>query len=72
MCISCMPAATKLFSWSIELLAFASRQFAPKIVDMSVRFIRILRLRSEAPRAAYFFNIMLVMPGRAYGSRALL
>ena len=29
-----------LFSWSMELLAFASRQFAPKIVDLSARFIR--------------------------------
>ena len=28
----------------MELLAFASRQFAPKIVDMSVRFFRILFL----------------------------
>ena len=35
-------AASGLLSWSMELLAFARRQFAPKIVDVSVRFIRIL------------------------------
>ena len=40
--ISYMHAASGLFSWSMELLAFASRQFAPKMVDLSVRFIRIL------------------------------
>ena len=39
-CISYMHAAPGLFSWSMELLAFATRQFAPKIVDLSVRFIR--------------------------------
>ena len=52
-----------LFSWSIELLAHASRQFVPKIMNLSVRFIRVLfcsslresvagggiRPRSEAP-----------------------
>lgn len=32
---------TKAFQ-HMELLAFASRQFAPEIVDLSVRFIRIL------------------------------
>ena len=35
-------AASGLFSCSMELLAFASRQFAPKIVDVAVRFARIL------------------------------
>ena len=32
--VRCMHAAPGLFSWSKELLAFASRQFAPKIVDL--------------------------------------
>ena len=40
-CISCMHAASELFSWSTELLAFASRQVAPNIVDIFVRFIRM-------------------------------
>ena len=30
---------------STELLAIASRQFTPKIVDLCVRFIRILFLK---------------------------
>ena len=42
LCISYMHAASGLSSRSMELLAFASRQFASKIVDLSVRFIRIL------------------------------
>ena len=37
-----MHAAFGLVSSSTELLAFASRQFAPKIVDLSVRFILIM------------------------------
>ena len=46
-----------VISWSMELLAFSSRQFAPKIADLSVRFIhshfvfsfiRILFFRSFA------------------------
>ena len=37
-----MHAASGLFSWSMELLAFASRQLAPEIGDNSVRFIYIL------------------------------
>ena len=37
-----MRAASELVPSSMELLAFASRQFAPKIVDLSVRFIRVL------------------------------
>ena len=32
-------AASGLFSWSMEHFAFASRQFASKIMDLSVRFI---------------------------------
>ena len=37
-----MHAASGLLSWSMELLAFASRQFVPKKVDLScVRFIHI-------------------------------
>ena len=40
LCISYIYAASGLLSWSMELLAFASRQFAPKIVNLSVRFIR--------------------------------
>ena len=44
-----MHAASDLFSWGMELLVFASRQFAPKTVDTYVRFTRImfyLRFRS--------------------------
>ena len=37
-----MHAASGLIPSSMELLAFASRQFAPEIVDLSVRFIRSL------------------------------
>ena len=33
----------------MELLAFASRQFAPEIVDLSVRFIRVLTFISWSP-----------------------
>ena len=36
-----MHAASVLFSWSMELFAFACGQFEPKILDLSVRFIRI-------------------------------
>ena len=38
-------ATSGLLSWTMELLTFASRQYAPKIVDLSVRFIRILFYR---------------------------
>ena len=41
-CISYMHAASGLFSWSMELLEYASRQFALKFMDLSVRFVRIL------------------------------
>ena len=37
---SCEYPASGLFSWSMELVA-SSRQFAPKIVNISVRYIRI-------------------------------
>ena len=37
--ISSMHAASNLFSYAMEILAFASRQFAPKIMDLSVCFI---------------------------------
>ena len=57
------PCRIRVVSWVTELLTFASRQFAPKIVDLSVRFFRIVfnsplrarvvdggsRPRSEAP-----------------------
>ena len=33
-----MHAASGLFSRTMELLAFASRQFAPETMDFSVRF----------------------------------
>ena len=36
-----MHVESALFSWCTELLAFASRQFAHKIVDHSARYIRI-------------------------------
>ena len=44
LCISYeyMHAASGLFSWSMELLNFASRHFVSKIVDLSVQFIRVL------------------------------
>ena len=36
-------AASGWLTWSMELLAFASRQFAPKIVNLPVlSFVRIL------------------------------
>ena len=41
-CISYMHAASGLLSWSMELLEYASRQFALKFMDLSVRFVRIL------------------------------
>ena len=59
LCISDIHAASWLPPWGIELLAFASRQFAPKIVDLSVLFIRILRERSEAPYCAIVHFILL-------------
>ena len=34
-----MHAASGLLSWTMEILAFASRQFEPKTMDLSVRFI---------------------------------
>ena len=37
--ISSMHAASRLFSWAMEILPLASRHFAPKTVDLSVRFI---------------------------------
>ena len=37
-----MHAACGLLSWGMELLAFASCQLAPQIVDLYVRFTRIL------------------------------
>ena len=46
LCISYMHAASGLLSWSMELLAFASRRYAPKGVDPSVHFIGILSRRS--------------------------
>ena len=38
LCISYMHATSGLLSWIMELLAFASREFAPKMVDHSVCF----------------------------------
>ena len=51
-CISSMHAASGFLSWSMELLAFANRHFAPTIVDLSVRFIRIFFWPSLRARAA--------------------
>ena len=54
-----MHAASGLFAWRAEPLTFASRQFATKIVDLSVRFTRFIvynyslcakRLRSVAQK----------------------
>ena len=57
--ISSMHRASGLFSWTMELLTFASRQFAPKTMDLSVRFIYSqfvqFFLVSEAPT----YNILL-------------
>ena len=39
--ISYMHAASGMFSWTMELLAFVSRQFAPKIAGLPVRPTRI-------------------------------
>ena len=65
LCISYKHTASGLLSWSMELLAFASRQFAPKIVDLSVRHIRIGSIlpcerayRREAPCAAVHIRSM--------------
>ena len=35
-----MHAASGLFSWTMELLACASRQFAPKTMNLAVHFIQ--------------------------------
>ena len=48
LCNSCMHAASELLSWSMELLAFASRQFAPKVVDLSLSKKKI-RKKSASP-----------------------
>ena len=55
-----MHAASGLLSWSTELLGFASREFAPKIVHLSASFVRILlcsylvseRIGRRKPRGA--------------------
>ena len=36
--VRCMHAASELFSWSMELLAFANRQFAPNDGPLSASF----------------------------------
>ena len=36
--VRCMHAASRLFSWSMELLAFANRQFAPNDGPLSASF----------------------------------
>ena len=35
LCVSYEHAAAGLLHWNMELLAFSSRQFAPRIVDLS-------------------------------------
>ena len=54
-------AASGLLSSSMELLAFASCQIAPKIMDLSVRFIRIYSIlvseQSGAKRIVYYMII---------------
>ena len=42
LCMSYLRAASELLSWSMELLVFACRQVGFKIVNLSVRFNRIL------------------------------
>ena len=66
---SSMHAAFGLFSSTMELLAFASRQFAPKTMDLSVRFIhshsvqfflvseRSRRRKSPAERSALYYTL---------------
>ena len=64
-----MHAASGLLSSSVEVLAFfASRQFAPKIVALSVRFFRILsersgRRKSEAPCTVHMIHTRYQVPG---------
>ena len=52
-----MHAASGLLSWSTELLGFASREFAPKIVHLSVRFIRVSFYKYRTQLT--FFNFIL-------------
>ena len=40
-CVHSCGVRLVMLSWSMELLTFASRQFVPEIVELSVRFIRI-------------------------------
>ena len=69
--ISSMYAVSVLSSWTMELLAFASRQFTPKTIDLSIRFIRSHivqsflvnertgRPRIEAPCTFFFLSFFL-------------
>ena len=57
--ISSMHSASGLLSWTMELLAFASRQFAPKTMDLSVRFSHsqfVPRLACEGARSALYYT----------------
>ena len=45
--ISSMHAASGLFSWTLELLAFANRQFEPKTMDLSNSDFVVFLLVSE-------------------------
>ena len=51
-----MHAASGLVTSGTELLAFASRQFAPKIVDLSVSFLRNL----------FHYSLYYVCPSEAH------
>ena len=75
--ISSMHAASGLFLWTTELLAFACQQFAPKIMDLSVRFIhshfvqfflvsgRSGRRKPPAERSALYRLTFVFVPQRA-------
>ena len=78
-----MHAAFGLFSWNMELLAFAGRQFAPKSIDLSVPFShRILfnsscergvsRPRGEAPSTWYLVLWNVIRGTRKKLTTALL
>ena len=58
-----MHAASALLSWSMELLPFAIRQFARKIVNVYVHFIRILSESPAERSALYTMQIMLLPSG---------
>ena len=73
-----MHAASRLFSWSMELLAFATRLFAPKMLDHLLTtsichsnlflFVRERSGRNHPLREAPCIITQGSPPGRAWGS----